>query len=116
MLVCNKNNCGLVVLLKTKLKVNKLGACHRKFFSQWKIIENSMICSTARVWVLWRAEEFEVKTVMLDTQFIHLQVHHKATLTNFYFTVIYAANLLADRLRLWEQLRALNVQDAWRRL
>lgn len=31
--VFNKNKSGLVVMLETKLQLNKLGVCHRRYFS-----------------------------------------------------------------------------------
>lgn len=113
MLVCNKSSCGLVVLLETKLRFNKLVVCHRKFFSRWRSIENCEHCPTVMVWVLWRDEEFEVQLMLLDSQFIHLKVYNKATSREFFFTTIYATNVLANRLRLWDQLRELDVQTAW---
>lgn len=53
-----KNKVGLVGLLETKLKKEKLNSIHLRFFQSWSSIDNCAMHPRSRIWVLGRAGEF----------------------------------------------------------
>lgn len=112
-LFCSRNKVGMVSLLETKLRSNKLGKCKRRFFHPWKSIDNGHCHPTARVWLLWREEEYLVTPLLMHSQYIHMKVHSKAFHQDFFVTAIYASNDAQHQLLLWDEMRNMSVQGAW---
>lgn len=48
----HKNKLGLVGLLETKLKKNKLLSCYNKLFQGWKSLDNCAHQPRSRIWIL----------------------------------------------------------------
>lgn len=112
-LFCSKNKVGLVALSETKLRPNKLSECKRRIFPSWESVDNGHCHSTARLWVLWRAEEYEVSILDIQVQYMHMEVYSKALFQSFVITTIYASNIASDRMQLWDSLRTLQVTATW---
>lgn len=87
-----------MALLETKLTKDTLKSCHTKHFQHWLSIDNSDHHSHARIWVLWRNDEYDVVQVAAGSQFMHLRVFSKALHQSFHFTVVYASNISVERL------------------
>lgn len=68
----NRNKLGLVGLIETKLKRQKLLSCHNKFFQSWKYVDNCDQHPRGRIWILWREAEFEVRELVRTANYFHL--------------------------------------------
>lgn len=112
-LLSQKNSCGLLALLETKLNKEALQLCHSKIFPHWRSLYNGISHSKCRIWVIWKADEFDICLLGRTDQYIHLRVQMKATLQQFFLTIVYASNAAAERLVLWDDLRNLTTHDAW---
>ncbi|XP_062105698.1 uncharacterized protein LOC133817249 [Humulus lupulus] len=104
---------GLVGLLKTRVKAQKLGALYLNLFTGWCFTSNNAWHSGGRIVVSWNPSSFNVNIIKCTSQLIHLGV---ATVDNknfFFVTYVYAFNDEEGRKRLWKDLQDLSVMGPW---
>lgn len=100
----HSNKVILMGFVETKLSTNSLHTCYRKFFSSWKIIDNSDLHPRGCIWIIWREAEFDILQIRRDSCYIHLGVMCKKLHQRFDLTVVYVPNDLHARLELCEKL------------
>ncbi|XP_075080662.1 uncharacterized protein LOC142166136 [Nicotiana tabacum] len=89
-LICNENNVGLIGLLETKIKFNRVPEIARTIF--------------AGVWVVWRPDIYNVTIKGIISQAISCQATFVPLQLIFLITFVYAYNLKEDRKELWKYL------------
>lgn len=62
-LLCNIENVGLVGLLETKIKINKIEEIARKMFDGWQYITNLECHYNGRIWITWRSDFYRVDII-----------------------------------------------------
>ncbi|XP_062080589.1 uncharacterized protein LOC133785357 [Humulus lupulus] len=104
---------GLVGLLETRVKAQKLGALYLNLFVGWCFTSNNAWHSGGRIVVSWNPLSFHINIIKCTSQMIHLgvtTVDHK----NFFFvTYVYAFNDEEGRRWLWKDLQDLNIKGPW---
>lgn len=60
-LLCNKKNVGFVGLVETKIKANNIAKVAGSIFGGWEYCTNHIDHYNGRVWILWRADYFQVQ-------------------------------------------------------
>ncbi|KAK1297667.1 hypothetical protein QJS10_CPB15g01194 [Acorus calamus] len=68
-----------------------------------------------RIWILWRHDLLDLEILEESGQFVHGRVHEKHSQVEALITVIYASNLLEERILLWNNLKRLSrsIQSPW---
>ncbi|XP_074289100.1 uncharacterized protein LOC141614240 [Silene latifolia] len=69
------------------------------------VCTNSSLHKGGRIWLLWDPYSYDVTVVDIQVQCIHTKVVDKVRRKEFWFTVVYGLNKLADREPLWASLR-----------
>lgn len=74
-LFCNKHEAGLIGLLETKIKSNKIEKISKSMFNGWKFITNLEMHYNGRIWLTWRSDYFQVILRTMNAQAITCEVH-----------------------------------------
>lgn len=98
---------GLVCLLETKVKTNKMGKMYQNLFSGWCFCSNSQFNSGGRVIVAWNAFSFQVNICYMTAHLIHCHVCSISSKKEFWCTFVYAYNTATHREDLWSDLEGL---------
>ncbi|XP_074265580.1 uncharacterized protein LOC141588019 [Silene latifolia] len=61
-----------------------------------------------RVWLLWKANLYDVQVLTYDAQFVHALVPERGSLSLFYITLVYAFNDGSERRDLWRKLELIH--------
>ncbi|XP_074314256.1 uncharacterized protein LOC141649465 [Silene latifolia] len=61
-----------------------------------------------RVWLMWKADLYDVHVLKYDAQFVHALVTERCSLAQFYITMVYAFNDGSERRNLWMKLELLH--------
>ena len=85
------NNIGLIGLLETKVKRQKMHNVADMIFQGWDWANNCDI-SNGRIWVAWKPGIFRVSIQEKSDQFIHCAVTHLQDNKHFHITYIYGHN------------------------
>lgn len=109
-LLSNKENIGLVGLLETKIKVNKVDLIASKLFGGWEFVTNLSHHYNGRVWITWRPDCFQVVLISSIDQAVTGQVYHVKLRTTYLLTVVYAFNTQDERRSLWEYLEEMRIK------
>ncbi|KAK9733160.1 hypothetical protein RND81_04G047700 [Saponaria officinalis] len=86
---------------------------YESFKSGWSLVTNIDQHPGGRIWVLWRAAEYDVTVLNREAQFIHCYCTGVTTKFSFWFTVVYGFNGLAERNSLWLDLEVLVPAESW---
>ncbi|KAH0696002.1 hypothetical protein KY289_013484 [Solanum tuberosum] len=62
-LLCSEEHVGLVGLLETKIKSNKIDQVADKLFGGWSYITNLVEHYNGRIWIIWRPDYYKVNTI-----------------------------------------------------
>ena len=105
-----KCNVGLVGLLETRIKGNKMGELYRTVFEGWCFTCNNAWNKSGRIVVAWNPHVFHVDIRMCTSQLIHMRVETVDSI-QFYITIVYAFNKEEGRRLLWKDLETINEAD-----
>lgn len=67
----NIRSLGLVCLIETKVKVNKMGCLYHNFFVGWCFTTNSTRHPGGRIVLAWNPLSFDVSILLVTLQLIH---------------------------------------------
>lgn len=97
-------NIGLLGFLETRVKTRNFPKVFSKVCHGWSIVTNYQFHQGGRIWLVWLASIFVVNVCEYESQFIHCEVVHKASIKCFDFTMVYDANEALERETLWRGL------------
>ena len=95
---------GLVGLLETKVKEDKVDRIANNIFQGWNWHHNFTSHIRRRIWIAWRPWTYSVQILSQSAQFIHCKATQNNTMKNFFITFVYGANHETQRGQLWEDL------------
>ncbi|XP_074302879.1 uncharacterized protein LOC141637213 [Silene latifolia] len=95
---------GLFGLLETKINPNKTQSVSASMLDGWSVTTNASYHKGGRVWLLWKAELFDVFVLQYDAQFVHALLTERCSQEHFYITLVYAFNDVLERRDLWKKL------------
>ncbi|XP_074305003.1 uncharacterized protein LOC141639928, partial [Silene latifolia] len=95
---------GLFGLLETKISSNKTQSVSAAMLDGWSVTTNASYHKGGRVWLLWKADLYDVFILQYDAQFVHALVTEKCSQEQFYITMVYAFNDGTERRYLWMKL------------
>ncbi|XP_074305080.1 uncharacterized protein LOC141640018 [Silene latifolia] len=95
---------GLFGLLETKISSNKINNVSTTMLDGWSVTTNASYHKGGRVWLLWKADMYDVHVLKYDSQFVHALVTERCSLSHFYITMVYAFNDGSERRDLWMKL------------
>ncbi|XP_074271274.1 uncharacterized protein LOC141595202 [Silene latifolia] len=99
---------GLFGLLETKISSNKTHSVSAAMLDEWSVTTNASYHKGGRVWLLWKADLYDVHVLKYDAQFVHALVTERCSLAQFYITMVYAFNDGSERRDLWMKLELLH--------
>lgn len=102
--LCNRHETGLVGLLETKIKANKIEQVEKNMFSGWGYITNLEKHYNGRIWLTWKPEYFQVPVQSMIAQAITCKVIHTTGHRAFLLKVVYAYNNKEERKELWSYM------------
>ena len=110
-----QNKIGLIGLLETKVKLERVPHIAANIFPRWSWTHNFSPTTHGRIWVVWNPLIYQVHELQKASQYIHCHVTHQFTGKAFYITYVYGANQEGTRRDLWTALEAiaLSMDDAW---
>jgi len=113
-LFLQSNNIGLIGLLETKIKSQKVCKIAQNIFSGWEWANNFDI-SNGRIWVAWKPNLYKVTIQEQSDQYMHCKVIQITTSKRFHITFVYGHNHNLQRQPLWTALHHLSnsIQEAW---
>ncbi|CAI9089562.1 OLC1v1024153C1 [Oldenlandia corymbosa var. corymbosa] len=102
-------------LLETKLHGEKVMELMEKRWYNYCHISNHDNQNKGRILLLWKKDEYVVKEIKVDAQFIHCHITELECKKQFYFTLVYADYLALGRSGLWDSLKVLSqgINEAW---
>ena len=108
------NKIGMVGLLETKIKHQKIETIASNIFRGWEWTNNFEI-SKGRIWVAWKPCSYSLTPLVKTDQLIHCEATQLSTSKHFHITFIYGHNHELQRQPLWEDLHqiSLSIQGAW---
>lgn len=79
-------------------------------------MDNNEHHHNARIWMIWKRDSWNVKTITKFNQFIYCEVYHLDGTISHNLTMIYAHNQSSQRRKLWEDIKncAKNIQGPWK--
>ncbi|OIT01217.1 hypothetical protein A4A49_59754, partial [Nicotiana attenuata] len=106
-LICNKEHVGLIAILKTKIKTEKIDQVASRLFGGWGCITNLSEHYNMRIWVAWRLDCFKVDLLTKNTQVVTYQVNHVSLQVTFVLTIVYVFNTKEERRSLYRGVNSL---------
>lgn len=103
-LLYNSEQVGLVGLLKTKIKRNKIDMITGKMFGGWRNVTNLEKYYNGRIVVTWRPDYYNMVVVCKTPQSITCKVVYIPLQMTFVVTFVYAFNTKEERIGLWSSL------------
>ncbi|XP_074277741.1 uncharacterized protein LOC141601364 [Silene latifolia] len=109
------NKVSLFGLVETRVKIKNNDRIQARFSSPWKVIDNSEVKDSGRIWLLWDSSQIMVSCIRKDLQVIHAQVTNLVNGFDWTCSLVYGCNADSDRVALWESLIAMkaNVLGPW---
>ncbi|XP_062114516.1 uncharacterized protein LOC133825616 [Humulus lupulus] len=105
-LIFNKK-IGLVGLLETRVKTQKLGEVYTRMFSGWWFSSNNAWHKGGRIIISWNLSIFHIDIRFCTSQLMHLEVRSNNGHECFLVTFVYAFNDVNGRDILWRDLKFL---------
>ncbi|XP_048503039.1 uncharacterized protein LOC125498799 [Beta vulgaris subsp. vulgaris] len=102
--VLNTRSLGLVSLIETKVKVNKMGSMYQNLFYGWCFSSNSSHHPGGRRVMAWNYQAFHVEIKLVTDQIMHSHVRTVNGFHEFECTFVYAHNSAKQRESLWRDL------------
>ncbi|XP_074315541.1 uncharacterized protein LOC141651740 [Silene latifolia] len=99
---------GLFGLLETKISSNNIQNVSANMLDGWSVTTNASYHKGGRVWLLWKADLYDVQVLTFDAQFVHALVTERGSLSLFYITLVYAFNDGSERRDLWRKLELIH--------
>lgn len=65
-LLCNEERVGLVGLLETKIKMNKIEQVAATLFGGWKYLTNLDHHYNGRIWITWKPDQYHLVPVSMN--------------------------------------------------
>ncbi|XP_060195300.1 uncharacterized protein LOC132624555 [Lycium barbarum] len=114
-LLCNEQEVGLVGLLETRIKTNKVNMIVDSMFNGWHHHSNHASHYNGRIWIIWRPDWFDIDIVQEMAQAVTCRVKFILMQLEFVATFVYAYNVKEDRKMLWDHLSHLSVnrKESW---
>ncbi|KAM6569088.1 hypothetical protein CsatB_017073 [Cannabis sativa] len=109
----NVHKAGLVGLLETRVKAQKLGALYVNMLKGWCFTSNIAWHEGGRIIVAWNPFSYSVNILNCTSQLIHLLVATLDGKHRFYVTFVYAFNKLKGRKMLWSDLKNIATHEPW---
>nr|XP_009600461.1 uncharacterized protein LOC104095915 [Nicotiana tomentosiformis] len=103
-LLCYKERTGLIGLLETKLKQDKVQKIIEKQFSGWRYTTNLNYHYNGRIVVVWRPHFYRVTPLSMNAQVLSFEVYYIPLQVTFGVSFVYAFNTKEERRGLWEYL------------
>ncbi|XP_074267096.1 uncharacterized protein LOC141590399 [Silene latifolia] len=101
--------------IETRVKIKNNDRIQASFSNPWKVIDNSEVKDSGRIWLLWDSSQIMVSCIRKDLQVIHAQVTNLVTGFDWTCSLVYGCNADSDRVALWDSLIAMkaNVHGPW---
>ncbi|XP_058776969.1 uncharacterized protein LOC131651321 [Vicia villosa] len=105
----------IMILLETRVKINKVAAIRGKSHLKDKFIDNYQKHLNGIMWIGWDHAKVDIRLNSITSQSIHCEVYDNNGTFHFWLTAIYARNQLEQRKNLWHHIEDLSkiVQGAW---
>lgn len=88
-LLCNEERVGLIGLLETKVKQNKVDQLANKMFGVWQYITNLEHHYNGRIWITWKSNFYHIVPIRMYAQavtcevcYVPLQMYFLVTFVN----------------------------------
>ncbi|KAK9682393.1 hypothetical protein RND81_10G070600 [Saponaria officinalis] len=95
-------------ILETRIRQSKATKIANATFPYCQVICNYPYHNNGRIWILWRPTTMSVRTIEVNSQFIHCHITHYSSCTEFTVTFLYASNDPLVRQGLWSSLNGLS--------
>lgn len=105
-----RNGCGLVGLLETKIQPHNFSKLYTNVLQGWCVVSNINIHKGGIIVILWLDSHFHVNVRLNTPQCIHISVRNISFSFDFECTFVYAFNDSKGRMQLWEDLRTIKNQ------
>lgn len=102
--LCRNEEVGLVGLLETKVKRNKIVDIATKIFEGWQYITNLDAHYNGRVLIGWRPDFYNIVPIIIDAQIVTCEVKYIPTQITCIISFVYAFNTKEERKTLWTEL------------
>ncbi|KAK9723951.1 hypothetical protein RND81_05G036600 [Saponaria officinalis] len=77
---------------KTRIRQSKATKIANTMFPHYQVICNYSYHNNGRIWILWRPTTVSVRTIEVNSQYIHCHITHYNSCTEFSVTFVYASN------------------------
>ncbi|CAJ2661953.1 unnamed protein product [Trifolium pratense] len=101
----------IVVLIETRVKTAKAENVRNNLRLKGKYLDNYLNHDNGRIWLYWDDRVVDVKFISSTAQMIHCGIYDTNGTFLYWFTAIYALNLLEHRRKLWTDLEGLHQQQ-----
>lgn len=108
-----QHKAGLVGLLETRVKQNKVGAVYLNLFRGWCFTCNNAWHKGGRIMVAWDPLIYDIDILFCSSQIIHMRGRLIGLNVSFNISVVYAFNREEERKDLWNTLTKLEENIPW---
>ncbi|OIT18997.1 hypothetical protein A4A49_64742, partial [Nicotiana attenuata] len=95
---------GLVGMIETRIKNNKVEGIVSKMFGGWEHFSNHNAHYNGRILIVWRPEYYKIRVVYESAQAVTCEVFYVPIQKEFITTFVYAHNSREERRELWEYI------------
>lgn len=103
-ILCNDLNVGLIDLLETRIKYNKVEEVVNKIFGGWQFHSNHASHYNGRILILWRSDYYKLTVLSENAQAITCAAIFVPLQMELLATFVYPYNLREERRELWEYI------------
>ncbi|XP_074305220.1 uncharacterized protein LOC141640268 [Silene latifolia] len=103
------NNVGLFGILETRVRRHSINKVHSGLGMNWSMVNNVDDHEGGRIWLIWDPMNYKVELVSSHAQVMHSRVTFLPTGVQWWLSVVYGFNRVADRVPLWESLNLIDV-------
>lgn len=90
-------NVPIVALLETRVKQVNANKIRRAFGNNWPYLDKYSHHRNGRIWLIWKDQEVKIKELLIEEQFIHVEIFVLANKIMYYATIVYAYNQIEKR-------------------
>ena len=102
-----------MALLETRIKAPQQREFFQRLFSNWCFTSNISMHKGGRIIVAWNPDVFQVYQIIMNSQYIHMQICLKEKNWLFNANVVYGYNSEMERKSLWKNFKELNETQPW---
>ena len=108
----NQQGCDIICLLEHKIKQD-LSCILRKRWSGFDVLSNASSAPSGRILVTWNPQAVSLMKTIETEQFIQMEGTSLVDSSNFILSVVYAANEVGWRRKLWDDLQSAQPSLPW---